>query len=71
MRITNVNFETWCKNHSRDHDAKWCRILYPWEVFSLIDYDKHNIGITQLIRSNRLEYTALISRAYIGKNGKA
>ena len=70
MRITNVNFDTWCKNHSSDHDAKWCRILYPWEVFSLIDYGKHDIGLKQLIRSNRLEYTALMSRFYIGKNGR-
>ena len=70
MRITNVNFDTWCKNHSSDHDAKWCRILYPWEIFSLIDYGKHNLGLKQLIRSNRLKYTALISRFYIGKNAR-
>ena len=49
MRITNVNCDTWCKNHSSDHDAKWCRILYPWEVFSLIDY-----GNTQYRGTRRL-----------------
>ena len=70
MRIMNINFDTWCQNHSSDHDAKWCRLIYPWDAFSLIDYGKHNIGLKQLIRSNGLEYSALISKYYLGKNGR-
>lgn len=49
MRIRNLNFETWSKNHSEHHDDKWCRELYPFNVFSGIDFEDSKIEIEQKI----------------------
>ena len=39
MKLNSLNFETWCKNHSSDHQAKWYRELYPFHIFQKIDFD--------------------------------
>ncbi|KJR46277.1 hypothetical protein UF75_3363 [Desulfosporosinus sp. I2] len=70
MKIKNLNFKTWCKNHNNKHDAKWCRELYPWAVFNEIDYDEQYIGINQEISLNGLVYNAKIIDTEFQENGR-
>jgi hypothetical protein len=70
MNIHSINFETWCSNHKDDHTAKWCRELYPWEVFQDIDYSKAKEGTLQEISSGRISYEAIVkSRKVDEKRG--
>lgn len=70
MRISGVNFQTWCRNHARDHDARWCRQLYPWRAFAAIDYGKNNIDTEQIVESGGIKYTAILRAVYIGDNSR-
>ena len=70
MKIMNINFHTWCQNHLSDHDAKWCRELYPWNAFSAIDYCEKKIGRTQKLELSRVEYLATIRYFYIGEKNR-
>ena len=70
MKIRNINFNTWCANHPPDHDAIWCRALYPWDVFSAIDYDRDNVGLTQKVEANQVEYSMTIRNIYIGQKNR-
>ncbi len=70
MRIASIDFETWCKNHAQDHDAKWCRELYPWEVFQRIDYDRSTLNTQQTIVVANEANTATIEKWYVAENGR-
>jgi len=70
MDSSSITFETWCKNHPDDHDAKWYRELYPWEVFQRIEYASSSIGVKQEIIVNNLEYIATVEKQYIAENGR-
>lgn len=70
MKIKNLNFQTWCKNHDDKHDAKWCREVYPWAVFNEINYDEQCIGINQEISLNGLVYSAKIIDTELQDNGR-
>ena len=70
MRIANVNFETWCRNHDDDHEVKWCRELYPWSVFANLRYGDSQIGIVQEIEARGIVYRATISEIFEGENGR-
>lgn len=52
-----LSFETWCRNHDEDHRARWCRELYPWEVFAAGDYRDGAIGHPQDVDGFRLTVT--------------
>jgi hypothetical protein len=81
MRVHSIDFDTWCKNHSHDlepppsgsnqSDSKWCRELYPWEVFPRIDYSSTMLKIPQNISIGEAEYTATITDRFVGKNGRS
>ena len=70
MKISSINFETWCKNHTKDHEAKWCRELYPWETFQRLDYDPSMLNIPQEIVIANLQYSATIQERRIAENGR-
>lgn len=70
MRVKNLNFQTWCKNHDDIHDAKWCREVYPWAVFYEMDFDKQCIGINQEIYLNGLLYNVKIISFELQENGR-
>lgn len=70
MRISNINFNTWCANHPSHHDAKWCRELYPWNAFSAIDFGREKIGLTQKVESNQVEFLIIIRNFYIGEKNR-
>jgi hypothetical protein len=68
MEISSIDFDTWCKNHPQDHDAKWCRELYPWEVFQRIEYDHSTLNTQQTIVVANEAYTATIEKCYVAEN---
>ncbi len=60
MKISCVNFETWCKNHDEHHKDKWYRELYPFHVFREIDFSKAYINLEQSIVFNTVIYYAIL-----------
>jgi hypothetical protein len=69
MDVSTIDFDAWCKNHPEDHDAKWCRELYPWEVFQRVDYSQPP-NSQQTIRIAGGTYTATIENRYAAENGR-
>ncbi len=61
MKLQGLNFETWLKNHQPDHDAKWLRELYPFQVFQEIDFDEKLIGVLQRVQINDITYNIKIT----------
>lgn len=70
MQMLSISFDTWLANHEEDHDAKWCRELYPWEVFAALDYSQTAIGTPQDIQSSSGRFTAKVQHCFIGNNGR-
>tara|TARA_Y100000814_G_C12347502_1_gene406036 strand:+ start:729 stop:2108 length:1380 start_codon:yes stop_codon:yes gene_type:complete len=70
MQHSEISFETWLANHSEDHEAKWCRELYPWEVFNSLNYDISAVSLRQNIRINEYSYIVTIKQRTIGKYGR-
>ncbi len=70
VKITAISFETWCANHDGDHDAKWCRELYPWGVFAKIDFDPNGVNIPQPISLGVERYCATVLESFLGKNDR-
>lgn len=68
MNVSTISFDVWCKNHTDDHDAKWCRELYPWEVFQRLNYDTANLGIPQAVTIAGEKYIATIEKRYVAEN---
>ena len=70
MKLNNLTFDTWCKNHNYDHDAKWFRELYPFHIFQKIDFDDSLIKIDQIIDVNGVQYIILILNVETQDNGR-
>lgn len=68
MIFSTINFDTWCKNHPKDHDAKWCRELYPWEVFKRINYQNSVLDAQQKINVDNLLYVATLKKRFIAED---
>src|SRR4051812_22493315 len=62
MRIQNLTFETWKRNHLPDHNDIWCRELYPFLVFRQIDFGESQLNLEQRIELNRVNYYVTIRR---------
>jgi hypothetical protein len=64
MRIRNVSFAAWLKSHGhKDPQERWLRELYPWPVFSQIDYDEVCLHIPQTILYDDVRYCATLRGA--------
>lgn len=70
MDKLSINFEAWCRNHEEDHIAKWCRELYPWEVFQRIEYEEELLGNEQMITAGDSTFKAIVQSRYNGSNGR-
>lgn len=69
MKIKNVNFETWLKNHSEDHNDKWYRELLPFEVFEKIDFDSRYVGRIQQIKFKNISYLIKVNSIHLQERG--
>jgi hypothetical protein len=70
MTLQDLDFRTWCKNHEDDHDSKWCRELYPYNVFRQINFDTAMLGVEQKIEFNRVDYFATITKIELQENNR-
>lgn len=70
MKINNLTFDQWAKNHRSDHKDKWYRELYPFHVFRLVDFDNDMLGKEQEIDFNRTSYYATIKKIELQENGR-
>jgi hypothetical protein len=70
MRLIGLNFHTWCKQHPTDHNDTWYRELYPYNVFSQIDFSHNLVGAQQNIEYNRANYSAKILSIEEQDNGR-
>ena len=60
MNSSTITFLAWSKNHPPDHYAKWCRELYPWELFRQLDYDQLPIDVPQVLSVGGGQYVATL-----------
>jgi hypothetical protein len=70
MKLKNLNFDQWLKNHSLDHNDKWCRELYPFHVFRLINFENKLINIEQKLEFNSISYFVTITKIEPQDNGR-
>lgn len=70
MRLSGLNFHTWCKQHSADHNDTWYRELYPYNIFDQIDFSQNLIDVQQSIEHNRANYYAKITSIEPQENGR-
>ena len=70
MQLKDLDFTTWCKNHPEDHDSKWCRELYPYNVFRRIEFSESRLNIEQKIEFNRIDYFATLTKIELQENGR-
>ena len=62
MNIRNCNFERWTENHSSEHKDRIFRELYPYAIFSKINFSKNKLGVEQKIQFNGNEYYSIIQK---------
>jgi len=65
-----ITFGTWLSNHPEDHDAKWCRELYPWMAFANIEYNERCLGSRQDIKWAGQTFQATLENAFVGLNDR-
>src|SRR6218665_155159 len=70
MKLKNLNFEQWQKNHTPDHNDKWCRELYPFSVFKNINFDNDLIDKEQQIDFSGISYFVTITKIELQENGR-
>lgn len=70
MNLKNCNFDTWSKNHSPEHKDKIFRELYPYNVFSRIDFSEKLINSEQRILFNHATYFAELQKIELQENDR-
>ncbi|WP_141500894.1 hypothetical protein [Paenibacillus luteus] len=70
MKIENLDFQTWCRNHKETHVAKWCREVYPWVVLRNIDFESVFLNERQIISFNHIEYEITVLSIELQSNGR-
>lgn len=70
MTLQDLDFGTWCRNHEDDHDSKWCRELYPYNVFRQINFAPDKINFEQTVEFNRMDYFATIKKIELQENNR-
>lgn len=70
MKLKNLNFDQWLKNHSPDHNDKWLRELYPFNVFRIIKFDDILINKEQEIDFNSISYYVTLKKIELQDNGR-
>ena len=70
MKLKNLNFDQWLRNHSPDHNDIWCRELYPFNVFKHIDFDHALINKEQKLDFNSISYYVTLTKIELQENGR-
>lgn len=70
MKLKNLNFDQWLKNHSPDHNDIWCRELYPFNVFNHIEFDISFINKEQKLDFNGISYYVTVTKIELQDNGR-
>ncbi len=70
MKLKNLTFEQWLKNHSTDHEDKWCRELYPFHVFSRIQFDQNQLNKEQSIGFYTITFYVTLTKIELQENGR-
>ena len=62
MRLRNLTFDTWLRSHNnKNPEERWLRELYPWPVLAQVDCDKNNVGQTQTIAHDGVDYDVTLA----------
>lgn len=70
MKIHNVTFDTWLKNHDSNHKDKWYRELYPFNVIQNIDFSDEKLEKEQVVYFNRIKYYIIIKNIELQDNDR-
>lgn len=68
--VRDITFEVWLANHATNHDARWCRELYPWAVLSRAEYSTQYTGIPQTIVDDLVTNEVTIESKSPGREGR-
>lgn len=61
MRLRNVTFANWLRSHGhKDPKERWLRELYPWPVLAQVDCDENNVGRSQRILHDGVEFDVVL-----------
>lgn len=70
MQLLNLNYETWARNHSKDHSDRWLRVLYPFHIFRLVDFNLKKVNNAQKFIVDNVSYTIIINEIKTQDNGR-
>ena len=70
MKLKNLNFDQWLKNHSPNHNDKWYRELYPFNVFKLINVEDSLINKEQKLDFTSISYFITLTKIELQDNGR-
>lgn len=70
MKLKNLNFIQWLKNHSPDHNDIWCRELYPFYIFKLIEFDISFVNKVQKLDANGNTYYVTLTKIELQDTGR-
>ena len=64
MILKNVNFANWLRSHpQKGPEERWLRELYPWPVLAQVECDPIQVGITQQISYDDVDYEVTLKSA--------
>ena len=69
MKIQDLNFKTWTEKHPPNHADKWFRELFPFHVFSKIDFSQELIGREQRIEFSKIKYHITVTSIVLQDRG--
>lgn len=70
MKLKGLDFDTWCKNHPEDHDSKWCRELYPYNILVQVEFSESLLNVEQKFELNDIEYYVTTTKFEFQLNGR-
>lgn len=70
MKLKRCNYKTWLVNHEDGHKDKIFRSLYPYGIFSEIDFDPLFVNKVQEIVLNDSRYLIVIQKIEFQENGR-
>lgn len=70
MNLKYCNFETWSSNHSPEHKDRLYRELYPYNVFSRIDFTEKLIDNEQKVEFNYASYFVELQKIELQENDR-
>jgi len=70
MKLRNINYHTWTRNHQENHPAAWFRQYYPFDLFQRVKFSPELIGQSQVSELKGIKFELLIKSIRMQENGR-